>query len=191
MKIKWKCVLRNIIIPAIAAIIVISILFGVFWYVVLNVNNVNPVTPLNLTSTNLTQSQNYPYYPDPYYSGSSFGIGPIISIFLLIFVIMLAVGYFREALKPCIIHEQGVADEIANGISAVYDLMCFFISIIMYFTCISCVIFDIYEIYNVIFSYFNHIIAPHHVIAVIGLTIISIICGVTGWLIYPYRKNDE
>jgi hypothetical protein len=115
MKVKWKCIFYNLILPIIVALIFYAIVGA--WIIYEYSKPIDP-TVLNVS---MQQVQ--------YTSVGSYSVFPLGQIVILVITIALSISVVRGMLKPCIITEQGITDDIARGISVIGELISFSICI--------------------------------------------------------------
>ena len=159
MKIKWKCVFINVILPIIIGIL---IFIGGVSLINFMVSSTPPINDTWTSNTSLTSTQSK-------MAAVGSGINPIPIIFGIV-IIGAMFTFFIESLKPCIINERTtIIDHISSGISTIADLMRFVV-------CLSLIVGGIVCIP------LAFIISP-------GFLIYSISCFIFAYFIYPKSDN--
>lgn len=156
MKIKWKCLLRAIGYPVICAIIFCLITITIISILA------PPPTPLDTTTS--------------YNGAATMPTGaPIIFIIPIILMILLAIS--RELVKPCLIKENTITDEIVNGVSTIFDLIQFFTSALLFIFSVMIIIWGMQSFIDPIHTSYTD--SP------VGLFIVAFIMIVISYFIYP------
>jgi hypothetical protein len=173
MKIKWKCIFYNLILPIIVAIILCIIVM--VW---VNYEISKPIDPAVLNA-----SMQQVHYVSP----GSYSMIPLTQFIILPILLALLICCIRGMLKPCIIIDNNsVWDDIVRGISVIGELFSLAICIGFGLMGIICVIMDIILIKSVmdgnIITY-----GPDPTI----MTIISCICFGISYGIYWFNQQSK
>jgi len=170
MKVKWKCIFYNVILPAIVAIIFVAIVGS--WIIYESSKPMDPIE-FNKSFQNMQQLQ---------YQPSAFSMAPIAPVILISIMLALMLSVIRGMLKPCIIIENGVADHVAMGASVIAELISFMICIGFGLLGLMCVIINI----MVMMSSNKSTYGPDPM----SLTVIAIICFAISYFIYRVNQID-
>ena len=172
MKVKWKCIFYNVVLPIIVAIIFVAIVGSWIMY-----ETSKPIDPNTFNKSFQTMQQTQ------YTSPGAFSMAPIAPVVLLAIMLALMLSVIRGMLKPCIIIENGVADHVAMGASVIAELISFMICIGFGLFGLMFVIIDI----MVIMSSNKSTYGPDPM----SLTIIAIICFAISYFIYYINKAEN
>lgn len=162
MKVKWKCLIKNVIIPF---FIVVVILIALIIVIPIICNYIYDNTQLLMQEPhiNFTQSQQPILQPIPRYEF----IYPY-PLFLLLFAIALIglfYGCIKESIKPCVIKENTVTDFMAHSISTFFDFVRFMTCLLLLTIGVLCVICGflislIFFLYALIIIFTGYFIGP-------------------------------
>ena len=169
MQVKWKCVLKKVIAPIVAVLVVMTIGFIFVCIFLDSYNNTYNNTNMTMTNQHLVQ-----YH-------ESWNLTPVYIWIVIPMGFIFLVALIRSMLKPCIIKEMGIVDNITSGISMIFDCICFIMSLVFCIGGLFMIILMVNEIFRVVSgSGFNNSLLA------IGFFIISAsILSILSWMVFP------